>query len=409
MSAVDVNVKADPGSCRELASWLGRLSQANQEASAALLDAGSSAADFWEGEAADAFTGQMNKRGNDTWTLRDAVDNTRSALELFADDIETVRKDMDQALRLAREEELLITGTVIHQPPGNPTAGAAKGAGGGMPGLDSKSEMKAESERKHDAFREIGSLVWQARGYERTAHRSLSKSLDGTNELLSAIAADRETWISRGFIFVGTAHGAATTLAQSAESMRTFATEFTSLSTDTSMPVAQREARLQAMFTNADMKEGAANSNARLLGGLGKTRAGEFVLKPVSKTLGGEGGGRRNTVGRAFIGTSVAAAVGFVGEDIAHGKPIGKSLSVNFGGLGAGVAASSATEVGLVAAGASGGPVTAAGLGVGFAATTAWGYFQDNSLRDFYRDLGGDGIDSPYDNSDEHRKARFGW
>ena len=47
-------------------------------------------------------------------------------------------------------------------------------------------------------------------------------------------------------------------------------------------------------------------------------------------------------------------------------------------------------------------------LGIGFAATTAPTYFQDHDARDLYRDLSDDGGNSPTDNSDDHRKARYG-
>lgn len=89
-------------------------------------------------------------------------------------------------------------------------------------------------------------------------------------------------------------------------------------------------------------------------------------------------------------------------------QPVGKAIWTNFGGLGASTAAATGAEAGLVAAGVTGGPVTVAALGVGFGTAAAWSYFQENDMRDLYRDLGGDGIDNPNDNSDEYRKGRFG-
>ena len=81
------------------------------------------------------------------------------------------------------------------------------------------------------------------------------------------------------------------------------------------------------------------------------------------------------------------------------------------GGLAPGTGASTAsagaiTGGGLLSVGSA--PITVTTLGIGFAATSAFNYFQDHDLRDLYRDLEGDGGDRPDDESDEYRKARHG-
>lgn len=407
MGDIDVLVKADPASCRQAAAYLKRLAQALDEAASSALKASSVSESFWEGEAADTFREQIFRRGRDVDELVRAADRAGSGLDFFADEIDTVRQRMNQCLQTAREAGLTVTGTLIHQPPGDASDTAPQGAGGDMPGLDPNAGAHAEAKRKLDAFREIEATVDEERRRERTAHKSLLKAMDGSNTVVDTVA-DTQTWIARSLSYAGTAHGTATTLAQNATSELKFASDYARWSADSTLPAAVREAHMERLLANAGMDARAANSNARLLAYGGWTRAGDLVFSRLTPTLGGSKEGQLRSVGKAFSVVGVVAAAWFTGKDILAGKPIGKSIWVNFGGLGASTAVSTGAEAVAAAAGATGGPVTAIGLGAGFAAATAWSYFQDNDLHDLYRDLSGDHIDSPNDNSDEYRKARFG-
>lgn len=408
MNVVDINVKADPSSCRELAQWLSQLTKAVREAADAAKKAYSSATSFWEGEAGEAFRSKVLKQMQDADEVADGIDRARSGLELFADDIDTVCQRMRNALEHAHEAGLTVTGTLIHRPPGDVSQQVGNGSPGGMTGLDPHRTEHAAAKAKLDAYDEIETTVHGERKRERTAHRSLSKALEGSNTLIDAVA-NATTWIGRGFVYAGTAHGKATTLAQNAESMKTFAENYRTLSANTALSAGAREKNLEALFANAGMEKRAADSNARLLGNLGKTRAGEFVMRRLSGTAGGERNTRANSIGRAFSGAAVVAATWTTATEVTEGKPIGKSVWTNFGALGVATGAGTAAEAAATAAGASGGPITATGLGVGFLASTAWSYFQENDLQDLYRDLDGDHIDNPNDKSDEYRKARYGW
>lgn len=409
MNAIDVNVKSDPASCRELTTWLDDLSTANHDAASAAAKAASSSELSWEGEAADNFREQVSQGASDFDEFIDAIDRVRSGVARFADDIDTVQHRMSQCLQVAHEAGLTVTGTVIHKPQGSAADIAPQGAGGDMSGLDPNSAEHAAAKRKLKAWQEIESTADDARRLERTAHRSLSKALEAANTVIAAITATPLTWVSRGLVFAGSAHGAATTLAQAAESQYKFADEFRRLAADSTLPAAAREAHLNKLLTSAGMTAQQAQSNARLLANASNTKAGEFVFRYLTPTLGGtKEGGIGRSIGKAFPVISVGAATVFTGLDIAAGKPVGKAIWTNFGGLGASTAAATGAEAGLVAAGVTGGPVTVAALGVGFGTATAWSYFQENDMRDLYRDLGGDGIDNPNDNSDEYRKGRFG-
>ncbi|QGK72059.1 hypothetical protein GIY23_05000 [Allosaccharopolyspora coralli] len=277
-----------------------------------------------------------------------------------------------------------------------------------MPALNPASEIQERAKEKLDAYREIQAMADNERRRERTAHRTLLKAMSGANGIVEAFIANPMTWVARGLTYMGVAHGTSSALALNAQKQKTFIEEFKKLSTD--MPPAQREAHLTKLNANMGVDERGAKSNARLVLGGGKTLAGEAILGQFSRTLGGQGNSRLAGMGRLFNVVGVVGAGTFTVTDIASGKPVAKSVWTNFGGLAFSVGASSvatAAASGGVGA-AAGGPITALGLGVGFTAATAWTYFQDHDFRDLYRDLGGDGGNSPDDYTDERRKARFG-
>ena len=408
MSVLDVNVKADHVSCRELADWIGHLQQAVKNTAAAVSKTGSTAQSFWEGVASDAFVTQMTRRTRDIDDLGDAIARAHSGLVQFADDIDTIRRRMNDLLQEAHEEGLTVTGTLIHRPPGNALDMMPQGAGGSMPGLETKSMDHKRAQHKLEEFGQLSTRLDELRRYERTAHRSLAQALENTNTVISAVS-DPNTWIGRSLVFATTAHGASKKFSEHAIEMSKFVQNSAVWSSDGTVPAAVREQRIHGMLSNMGMSQQASDSNAKLLLNVGKTRAGDFVLKRLSGSVGGKSNTRVNAVGRAFSWSAVGVAAATTGIDIKQGKPILKSVWTNFSSLGVSTAASSATETGMMAAGASGGPVTAAGLGVGFAAATGWSYFQDNDLQDAYRDLGGGDIDTPDNHSNAQRKARFGW
>ena len=252
MGDIDVLVKADPASCRQAAAYLKRLAQGLDEAASSALKASSVSESFWEGEAADTFREQIFRRGRDVDELVRAADRAGSGLDFFADEIDTVRQRMNQCLQTAREAGLTVTGTLIHQPPGDASDTAPQGAGGDMPGLDPNAGAHAEAKRKLDAFREIEATVDEERRRERTAHKSLLKAMDGSNTVVDAVA-DTQTWIARSLSYAGTAHGEAIKLAQNAASQLKFASDFAQWSADSTLPAAVREAHMERMLANVGM------------------------------------------------------------------------------------------------------------------------------------------------------------
>ncbi|CAM00079.1 hypothetical protein SACE_0738 [Saccharopolyspora erythraea NRRL 2338] len=276
--------------------------------------------------------------------------------------------------------------------------------------MDPLARAHEELEAKRDAYREIQAIADDERDRERTAHRTLLKAING---IIDALLADPKTWLLRGLVAAGTAHGTHATLAENAAKMEDFARNFERLSADSTMSASAREARLATLMANVGVDRRAAEGNAKLLLGGGQTKAGEAVLKQLARITGDWADSKKPATGMAKL-FNLVGVVGtgfFTVQDIAQGKPVAKDIWANFGGLGFSTAVSSAAVAGSGGAvgAATTAPITALGPGVGFADSATWTYFQDHDLRDLYRDMGGDGGNSPADQTDEHRKARHGW
>lgn len=396
-----------------MADWLKRLSEADHAAGSAAFRVQSSSEAIWEGKAGDACRDRLAYCGADADKAKEAIDWLIWGLNLFASDIDTVRAHMDQCLQIAHDNGLTVTGTVIHEPQIDAADTAPDGAGGDMPGLDPHAQEHKQLVAKRDAYLEIEAIANDERNRERTAHRTLLKAINGSNGIIDALLADPKTWVLRGLVAAGTAHGTHAALAENATKMEDFAKNFERLSADSTLPAATREAWLAKLMTNVGVDQRGAEGNAKLLLGGGQTKAGEFILGNLARTAGDRGSPKKSLtgIGKLFNVVGMLGTGYFTVQDILDGKPVGKSIWANFGGLAFSTTVSSVAVAGAGGAvgAATTSPVTVAGLGVGFAASATWTYFQDHDLRDLYRDLGGDGGNSPADQSDEQRKARYGW
>lgn len=408
-SAVDVHVKSEPASCRQLSDWLTKLAAHNRNAADAAVNSAAESKTIWHGPASDAFRSHLRTAVRDVDELVDAVEWLAKGLQRFAEDIDAVQRGLQKCVQIAHRVGLTVIGTVIQKPHGSPLSTAPTGAGGGMPGLNPRSEEQNALEDKHDAYSTIEAKADDMRRLERTAHRSLAKCIEGSNGIVDALLSTPHTWISRGFVAAGTTQAAANGLAANSKSMYAFADTFREKSAHLDPEL--RAQRLEAMLKNAGMDERAAKSNRALLLGGSRTKAGKYVLNQLARTAGGQGEGNLARVGKLFNVVAVGSAAAFTATDIWDGKPVAKSVWANFGGLAAGTGASTGSAAALTGGGLlsiGSAPVTVTTLGIGFAGATAFNYFQDHDLRDLYRDLADDGGDRPDDKSDEYRKARHG-
>lgn len=380
MEPLDTTVLADPESCRAAAAWVDRLAQADDQAAGAARRAASESETCWHGQAADAFRHKASVNAHDVDELATAAERAASGLREFADEITTVRKRMEQARHVAAQADLTIAGPVIQPPHGGEEP---MSPGAPVPAAPSHGQQQSV------AFHEASGTVDDARRREKTAHEALKSAMENTNTVLSSLS-NPLTWANTAVGGVGSLHAASTKLAASAEKQLGVAVEYEQIAKDTNVPAGERESKITQMLSKATRQESQSVSNARALGNVGTTTRGQKILDPLTKTLGGTGeaGGVLRSLGR--MGT-VAGAIGAgvtTSQDIAKGKPVGKSLEVNYGGFAASSVAAWGAGAALGAVGVASAPATLVGIGVGFGVSWAWGYFQDHSLSDAQRDTG---------------------
>lgn len=390
MGSLNTQILADVASSREGARYLHRLAEANHDAATAAHKARSTSESGWHGEAAEAFRGYVDRNAKDADELVRVIRNVSEGLDKFADQISTAKSRMQQAHQAAREGGLVVTGWVIHEPTGSPTQAAQKGMGStDMPGLTPDPPGGGTTKKEQfQAWYDVESLVGWARNLEQTAHEELNGALTDANGIIASLKKP-SFWIGNVVAYAGGVHAAATTLASQAEARLAFVEQFKRLAADSALPAETRQARITQMMGTIGLTEKQATSNARALANLGTTKAGNLVFNPLTKTFGGSKPGFFRSLGRmgsvaGFVFTGLNAGKQIVFD----GKPVGKTLQVNFEGWGWGAATGGATASILSGFGLAGGPVTAAALGVGSATTWAYGYFQENSWNDFTHDMG---------------------
>ncbi|RRO15438.1 hypothetical protein EIL87_15350 [Saccharopolyspora rhizosphaerae] len=387
MTAINTEVLAEPNSCREGAAYLTKLANANHEAGTALNKTRSESESAWEGAAAEAFREQATRAASDTDEVARIAHKVSRELTSFADNIATCKSRMERALDAAREGGLIVRGTWIEKPNGDPTQTASEGAGSpSMPGLDPTDQARKDRERRLDAWREAEDLVQWARRLENTAHEELNAALEDANALVASLTKG-STWLGNTVAVVGALHGAAKKLQGMAAERLAFVENFSRLSADSAMPAATRQAHMTKLMTSIGLTEAQAASNARALGNLGETKVGNILFNPLAKTFGGTKPGVVRTVGRmggiaGFLLTGVESGR----QIIVEGKPVGKTLSSNFASYGVGAGVGGAAALAAGAAGVAAAPVTVIGVGVGAGAAWLYSYSQENTWQDFQHD-----------------------
>lgn len=403
VTAINTEILADSNSSREGAAYLTKLADANHDAGTALNKARSESESAWEGVASDAFREQASRAASETDELARVAHKVSRALTSFADNIATCKSRMDRALDAAREGGLVVRGSWIEKPIGDPTQTASDGVGSpSMPGLDPTYQARKELERRLDAWREAEELVQWARRLENTAHEELNAALDDANALMATLVKG-STWLGNTVAVVGALHGAAKKLQEMAAERLAFVENFSRLSADSAMPTATRQAHMTKLMSSIGLTEAQAASNARALWNLGDTKVGNILFNPLTKTFGGTKPGVVRTVGRmGGIAGFVLTGVESGRQIIVEGKPVGKTLSSNFESYGFGALAGGGAAVAATALGFAGGPVTIIGVGIGAAASWGYSYFQENTLQDFQHDA----KETAKDVLDQHSKAQ---
>lgn len=403
MTAINTAILAEPDSCRDGVRYLTKLAEANQAAGAALSRARSESESDWAGAASEAFRDQAAQATRAADEVERIAHKVSRALTSFADNIATCKSRMNSALEVAREGGLVVRGTWIEKPIGDPTQAAPQGMGSpSLPGLDPAHQKHEALERRLDAWDEAEGLVQWARRLENTAHEELNAALDDANALVASLVKG-STWLGNSVAVVGALHGAAKKLQGMAAERLRFVETFSRLSADSAMPAATRQAHLTKLMTSIGITEQQAASNARALGNLGETRVGNILFNPLTKTFGGTKPGVLRSAGRAApVAGFVLTGVETGRQIIMDGKPVGKTIRANFEPYGAGLLAGGGTAAALAFSGLATGGATVVGVGVGSAVAWGYGYAQENTWQDFQHDSTEAGKEA----LDRHSKAQ---
>ncbi|GAA1249604.1 hypothetical protein GCM10009676_40100 [Prauserella halophila] len=114
--SIDTEIKADAASIRSVAQWLQGRSQNVHTAGTQVYGARGDSEATWTGEASDGFRSTMTKFGGQIDGLSTDLSRTSSRLDSHADDIHTAKSRMLQALEIARNGGLTISGNIIQEP-----------------------------------------------------------------------------------------------------------------------------------------------------------------------------------------------------------------------------------------------------------------------------------------------------
>ncbi|MBB5155852.1 alpha/beta hydrolase [Saccharopolyspora phatthalungensis] len=149
----------------------------------------------WKGAASGAFQGFADGQGRDTDALADLFPKMAQALDVLADEIDTVKARMEQAKVVARQGELTVYTDAIY-PPKPFTATAPASLDGRTTAAESKAHAdaiaafegaKALQAKQEAAFAEAQATVKYARDHERAAHERLVKTLSSCTDGLRGI------------------------------------------------------------------------------------------------------------------------------------------------------------------------------------------------------------------------------
>lgn len=242
---INVFVAGAPESVRDLVESLRKLGAGVHDVATGLHRARSESEADWQGVASDAFRGAAQRDARDADALAELYSTLSTALQAFADELNTVKSRMDQARSVAAAGGLKLMGKNLILEPG-PTP---------LP--------PDEQRRQQKAFEEAKSTVGDARTIERTAHDKLLAALKANSTGLDGIG-QRAAW-SQAAAHATSPMG--TSLAAAADAMDTQAAQATRAGFEKAMgggPAAVRA--MWSSMTSAQQADMVAR-NPQMVGG----------------------------------------------------------------------------------------------------------------------------------------------
>ncbi|RCW43528.1 hypothetical protein DFQ14_1063 [Halopolyspora algeriensis] len=353
---LDTEVLDKPGTCRRTADWLGKLAGGITDVADTVSQQRSASESFWRGTAADAARGELGRHGTNADDLEGAIKKVKSALEIFADEIDTVNRRMADARDTARGAGLVLNGTKILPPKPSPTGSA--GRPNGPSGVE---------EQQQKAFEEAGETVADARRKQEEAHRTLEGQLKDPNETFNTVKTHVMRAVTGGLTAVKTSSDSAAALFEKADAFERNAKEMGRLAKAADHSSDAAKTKVAAMQTRAKGKVANVHGDrtGRLANKVGRG-VSNFVAADASKYVKGGSkladGASSVLRGVPYVGT--IATVGSEVTDYATGTDsageaamdAGASLSGAAVGGAAGAAIGSAIfpGVGTVIGGAVG-------------------------------------------------------
>lgn len=374
---LDTKVDAQPSTIRIAADWLEGLAGAVDEAFGVINRARGESEHGWHGEAGDSFRDGMGKIGPKVDEVANDQRGLVGELRRYADEIDTVKRRMQQARELARSEGLTVNGDLIMEPGPEPPAPTP---------LPTDKPATPEQEKTHAAqakaqavfvkqvraYTECAQLVQQARDKEHGTIAVLNRFLGGLIEKGPFNAADVLTGLAGGHV--------AQTAAMRAKALtvaRSGGIEIAERLANNPYMTLQGRTRAAAIYIEKTQKAAALEAKAigtrtaALVDRLGPKTKGLLDLSlDMGKKDASVGSGLLRgslEVGSKLPVVGLGITAGGIGYDIGIAdKDPTTSVAAGVGGYlaGAGTAAglvAASTPVGWVVAGSA-----AASVGVGF-------------------------------------------
>ncbi|MBB3662885.1 uncharacterized protein YukE [Prauserella sediminis] len=387
---IDTEVKADAASIRSVAQWSQNADTAGTQVYGARGDSEST----WTGEASDGFRSTMTKFGGQIDGLSTDLSRTSSQLNSHADDIHTAKSRMSQALEIARNGGLTISGNIIQEPGPAPAAPAPlptdeKPSPRQQQIHDQATQAQAAHEKQVKAYVEAERSATPAREALIKSQQTFVRFAKGYAEKAPINIADISTGLA-GAVAQRTSQyrAAAKALDPAIERAAAYA------KSGRTNPYAQARADAleieRRLAKQAELNRATATRTARMVDKLPKHLKTALTTNfDFGKAESAKAGSNPALRGATKFASKIPVfgagltAVG-VGMDIRGGKDPGKAIASGAGSFVAGSLATAAVASagGPVGWAVAGGAVVSAGVGL---AIDEWG--------DDVADMAGDAVD----------------
>lgn len=370
------DVLDDSESCRSAAKWLEQaISGVKQVGDTVYRQRGDSES-FWTGDAGDACRTSLTDEGKDSDDAEQMIDGVRRALLGFADEIDSVKSEMNSARQDALSAGLIVTPNAI-LPPG-PAPAAPQPPPLGQPETPQEKAQHAAAARayktavvaydaKQSAFNRAQADVKQAQFKQYNAHQALDKAMIAPLAGIKSLKSYTVYVVGSGLGYIRATHNDAGKLLSKANDIETHANAMQAIADDPNLPEASRAAATRSASVSTDGAERTLAEYQKVMKPI--TNIPEPIQRGIAADPGNliiEDGSKLLKLGKGvlkrlpYVGTivSVGSAIGNIG--------LGESPGQAFGELAGGLAGAEAGgEIGAGIGAGIGSVIPGAGTAVG--------------------------------------------